>query len=339
VIVAVGGWQFESGPVERRRHNQLYAEFVDDARLAEELGFGAIFTSEHHFWSDGSCPNPLLPLASVSRATSSISLGTAVMLLLLHDPRRLAAQAAMLDEISGGRALLGLGMGYRDEEYDAFGIDRRTRGRRFEDALTVLSGALDPEAEAVLPRPHRRVPLWLGGHADVTIARAARHGCGLLLPPVLSPEEATHCVARFREEEAAAGREPGLLPVAVHVTVYVDRTTDGAEAFFLPRIEQIYRETYAAWGRFTDEAGVPIRTDRPELLARQIENVTSRVVCGSPEQVAGRLDWTAESGADLLICKVQAGSVPQPQLHASMTLLATEVLPRLLAPAPAERVR
>lgn len=327
MITAVSGWQFESGPVERRRHNRLYNEFVEDASLAEALGFGAIFTSEHHFWSDGSCPNPLLPLASVARTTDSICLGTAVLLHLLHDPVRTAEQVATLHALSHGRAMLGLGMGYRDDEFDAFGVSRRSRGRLFEESLGLFKAALaESRVETHLGTS---LPIFLGGHADVTLARAARVGCGLLLPPVLAPEDVRARVDSFRRHEEAAGRPAGSLPVAVHATVFVDETDDAADAFFRPRIERIYRETYAAWGRFTDSDGRPIQADRPELLREAIRNVTARVVCGSPGTVRDRLAWTLEVGADILICKVQAGSLPQDRLHGSMTLLAREVIPQL----------
>src|SRR5262249_6887674 len=157
--------------------------------------------SEHHFCYDASCPSPLLALAATAARTERIGLATGVLLLPLHDVLRVAEQAAVLDGISGGRLFLGVGLGYRDDEYDGFGVARRARGRRMTEALEVLrlawtgdrrsfDGAFYRYADVrVSPRPVRgTIPIWVGGHARAAVERAARGGAALFLPPILDDE-------------------------------------------------------------------------------------------------------------------------------------------------------
>src|SRR5512143_3321460 len=93
-----------------RRHG-LYAEVLEQARLADHLGFDSIWFSEHHFEPDGCCPAPLTALAAIAVNTRSLRLGTATVSLTLTHPVRIAEDATVLDIISDGRVILGVGAG------------------------------------------------------------------------------------------------------------------------------------------------------------------------------------------------------------------------------------
>lgn len=97
-----------------------------------------LFFTEHHFWYDGYCPALLVACAALAARTERIKIGTGVLLLPMHDPLRVAEAAIVVDRLSGGRLVLGVGLGYRDIEFDAFGVERRHRARRLEDGVRVI---------------------------------------------------------------------------------------------------------------------------------------------------------------------------------------------------------
>jgi alkanesulfonate monooxygenase SsuD/methylene tetrahydromethanopterin reductase-like flavin-dependent oxidoreductase (luciferase family) len=115
-----------------------YRRALSAARRTEELGYDAVWLSEHHFVEGGYCPS-LLPLAAAMLAqTSRLRVGTYVLLLLLHHPIRVAEDVAVLDVLSGGRSDCGVGMGYRIEEYAGLGVDARTRVSRMDECSDLL---------------------------------------------------------------------------------------------------------------------------------------------------------------------------------------------------------
>ncbi|MST34604.1 LLM class flavin-dependent oxidoreductase [Acidimicrobiaceae bacterium USS-CC1] len=155
------------------------------AAAAEGAGFDAFWVSEHHGFDDGYLPSPLVALAAAAQATSTITLATGVVLATLQHPVRLAEDAAVVDHLSGGRLLLGLGSGYLPAEFTRQGTPMAGRGRRLAEALEVLRLAWTGErftyhgrlwsleGVRVTPAPLRPIPVWLGGYADAAIDRAA----------------------------------------------------------------------------------------------------------------------------------------------------------------------
>lgn len=162
------------------------------AAAAEEAGFDAFWASEHHAFADGYLPSLLLGLASAAGATRAIRLGAGVIVAPLHNPIRLAEDAAVLQSISGGRLILGLGLGYSDVEYRMFSASQTGRGKYLENLVAFLrsvwagESAVPPGGEhpvVVTPEVHEEwpIPIWLGGYADGAIKRASRIGDGHLI--------------------------------------------------------------------------------------------------------------------------------------------------------------
>ena len=171
-----------------------YRDAVALARAAEAAGFDAFWVSEHHGLDDGYLPAPLAVLAAIATATERIALGTGVVIAPLHHPLRLAEDAAVVDHLSGGRLVLGLGIGYVDHEYRMFEARWSTRGARLAETVEVLRRAWSGEPFSfagrtmsftdvrVTPRPYRDggIPIWLGGYADAAVERAGRIADGHL---------------------------------------------------------------------------------------------------------------------------------------------------------------
>ena len=139
--------------------------------LAEELGFDKLWAVEHHFTDYAACPDNLLFLSWVAGRTERIRLGTGAIIVPWNDPLRIAEKAALLDHLSGGRAVLGLGRGLARREYAGFGIDMNESRERFDEASRMILEALDtgfiegegpfyPQARTeIRPRP-RAGPSW-----------------------------------------------------------------------------------------------------------------------------------------------------------------------------------
>lgn len=166
-----------------------YAHLIDTVVAAEELGYESVWVGQHHFGKDR-LPSPLVLLAALAERTSRIQLGTAVVVLPLEDPIRLAEDAAVLDEISGGRVNLGVGAGGGDgDSFAAFGHTLDDRRQLFDDKLRVLHTLFDGESITGEDEPRRLYPpapglrdrIWSSVGTPERAAAAAAGGDGLLL--------------------------------------------------------------------------------------------------------------------------------------------------------------
>jgi alkanesulfonate monooxygenase SsuD/methylene tetrahydromethanopterin reductase-like flavin-dependent oxidoreductase (luciferase family) len=177
---------------------QNYRRTLDHIVAAEALGFDTIWLTEHHFTDDAYLPSLLTMAAAVAVRTTRVTIGTAVLLLPLHHPLRVAEDVAVVDNLSDGRFRLGVGAGYVHAEFEAFGIDRQRRGRLVESGVAVIREAFD--RGLVTPKPvQARLPIWLGARAEVTARRAGRIGDGVLI----SPDKAL--IETFQAARAGAG--------------------------------------------------------------------------------------------------------------------------------------
>ena len=208
---------------------------------AEEFGFADVWVSEHIivprdapyppsavFW------DPVLTLTWAAAYTQRVGLGTSVLVLPMRHPLPLAKELATLQNLSGGRLILGAGVGWLEAEFDALGVPFRERGRRMDEGIAMMRAVWseDPvtfptevipaiiENMRSLPKPEQPIPIWIGGSSEPALQRALRldgwHGSRC------SPEQAAPIVARLRsvrpEPDFAVslrygwdGRDPGAL--------------------------------------------------------------------------------------------------------------------------------
>src|SRR5438034_5246691 len=189
-----------------------FDETLRECEQAEAAGFDSIWLGEHHS-HPLLYPAPLIGLAAVASRTRKIRLGTGVLLLPLYHPLRVAEEAAMVDVISGGRLILGIGAGYAPEEFAAFGYSIKERGSRLEESALLLQRLWTEENvthhgrhyrvdnATVAPRPVQRPrpPIWFGAWAEPAIRRAARFGDAWLIGPSASFDEIAPCLRTYRE--------------------------------------------------------------------------------------------------------------------------------------------
>lgn len=160
------------------RHEH-YRRTLERICEAERLGFDSVWLTEHHFFTDGYLPQPLTFAAAIAARTSKIRIGTAILLASLRDPLHVAEEVAVIDLLSQGRMEIGLGAGWSEREYAAFGVDISRRYELTESALTRIRAFW--EDESVVPSPMQQpVPLWLGYQGPQGARRAGRLGVGLL---------------------------------------------------------------------------------------------------------------------------------------------------------------
>jgi alkanesulfonate monooxygenase SsuD/methylene tetrahydromethanopterin reductase-like flavin-dependent oxidoreductase (luciferase family) len=264
-----------------------YAECLAEVQEAEALGYQAVWLSEHHCTPDGFLPSPLVAAAAVAARTSRVRIGTNVVPLPLHHPLRVAEDAAVVDLLSGGRLVLGVGQGYAAEEFEAFGVDRRLRPSLLEEGIAILRGAWDrgrtgfdgrrwrlPDLPFG-PRPEHRIPVYVGAVSERAVDRAVRVADGLLVY-CSTPEDlvARHQVLRRVLAPRARDRD-GFAFVATGI-VHVDHDAERAWEEAAPAIAYL-EGAIAGYAAGRDQTATAPTLRRDDLLV------------GTPAQVAERL--------------------------------------------------
>lgn len=222
----------QTHPEDARTASELVDEAIDLAREAEQVGLDSIWVSEHHHVDDGHLGSLLVMLAAMASVTERIRLGTGVLLAPLHDPVRLAEEASLVDLISHGRLILGLGIGWREEEFEMASVSLKDRVPRLVDAIDVIrrgSAGMATRKAAdgtpigrIIPRPEdpRRPPIWIGALAEPAIRRAGALADGFMATEV-TPDEFAQQVALAREGAREAQRDPERLAISLHLPTLV----------------------------------------------------------------------------------------------------------------------
>jgi alkanesulfonate monooxygenase SsuD/methylene tetrahydromethanopterin reductase-like flavin-dependent oxidoreductase (luciferase family) len=215
-----------------------FFDFVETNVEAEALGFHSSFVTEHHFTGIGQVSATLTLLSFLAARTTRLRLGTAVLVLPWHNPVLLAEQVATLDLLSRGRLELGVGKGYRHNEFAGFAMSPDEAEPRFQEVLEVLLRALASDEPfshhgrffrfdrvVVEPPPQQRPhpPLWLAAGSNASISACARRGFNLLLDQFASPRQIGERIALYRREREAAGHAFEPMRVAVARNIFVAR--------------------------------------------------------------------------------------------------------------------
>ena len=276
---------------------------MDDVRRvatrAEALGFGDLWVTENtidHVF----CFDPVVILSWAAAVTTRIRLGASVVVLPTHHPIHVAHQWASLDHASGGRAILGLGLG-REHHYAGFGVPEERRVRRFREGVALIK-ALWTEREAdyqgaiyrlegvtMAPKPVQKphLPIWLGvGHPDA-LDRAAALADGWMGSGGSSTAAFARAVPILKAALEKRGRDPARFPISKRVFLAVDERSERARALLARWFTEVYRNPEG-----TDASGVH----------------------GTPETVRARLEEFIGMGANHLLLN-PVGQYPE-QLEA-----------------------
>jgi probable F420-dependent oxidoreductase len=341
VRVGIGLFTAQIPAGSDRTFEREYRDTIELVRLAERLGFDSAWVSEHHGSSDGYLPSQLALLSAFAAVTERIELGTGVILAPLHDPLRLAEDAVVVDHLSGGRLVLGLGNGWREEEFRMFGSPRAERGARTEETVEVLRRAftgrrfsfegrtLRYDRVRITPRPARSegIPIVLGGYDRRAVLRAGRLADGYVTDES-GPEEVRESVSLVDEGATGVGRDPASLVIVVLQNAFPSRGDDPWPQIRDGVVHQL--GTYAAWGRGADTPEL----DALEPLAPSEEDLKASTPSGTPQEVLAALLPLVRAFGDRDLHLVVRLHYPGMDLETAATaveLFSSEVMPVLKA--------
>ena len=302
---------------------QGFRDYLDYAVEAEALGFRSSFLVEHHFSGWNQVSATLMLQTALAMRTTTLRLGTAVIVLPWHNPVLLAEQAATLDLISGGRLDFGVGRGYRHNEFAGFRIPPEEAEPRFEESIEVMTKAFVSRERfshrgkfwqfddiVVEPPPAQRPhpPFWVAAGSEASIRSAAKSGFNLILDQYASPEALGQRIALYRREGMANGR------VAVARQAYVANDRSDAEAA-LQRQAEWNKRTVAVSRAPDGKAGSHILA-----YAATPEGTEANALYGTPDEICEKIEALRGAGVEYVILTILDGM-------AQLRRFAREVMP------------
>ncbi len=317
---------------------QVYAESLEQLAWVDEHvpGVDSVWLSEHHGFADGYSPSPMIAAAAIASRTRRLRIAQGIVLLPLYGhPLRLAEDSAVIDVVSNGRFELGVGMGYRADEFDAFGMELKTRKARFDEGLDILEQALTGQRFSyegryynvldgmVTPPPVQpRMPIWLGAATPVARRRVAERGHNLLISLLT---DIHHTKAQFEDFRAtgAQGR-----------TALIRECWIGEVDEVLPYLHYTYRNVYAPphamFVERTADGGRRQVTDKDDPFYFGPGFWADRFIIGSASEVAAEIRrYRDELGIDELVLRLAHPGVSHGRQMQALRSLHEDVIPAL----------
>jgi alkanesulfonate monooxygenase SsuD/methylene tetrahydromethanopterin reductase-like flavin-dependent oxidoreductase (luciferase family) len=296
-------------------------ELARQAELAEGWGYESFWLPENHF-GEGAIPDPLMLLAAVAGATRTIRLATTSFLLPLRHPIQAAEQVAVLDQLSNGRVILGVGRGFQPAMFDAFNVPREQKRARFETCLREMREAWagasvggagdDPVVLSPLPVQQPHPPVWVAAFGPKALAQVGGLGLPYLASPMESRETLQANYALHRQACAEGGHDvPAEVPIMR--TVFVSNDQHEIE-----RVRELLER----------QAGATRRQASGAIARRVPDRVDDWALVGSPAQVGDAIAEYREAlgMTHLVATRLRISGFEDSALESSLQLLAE--LPR-----------
>ena len=320
---------------------QRMAEVVEQVGLIRDLGFDLIALGQHHLATPYQMPSSVPFLARLAADSGDLRLAITVFLLPLHNPVDIAEQVATLDAISHGRMIFGVGLGYRPEECQAFGITMEERAPRFVEALDVIKMLWTqdevefqgrfysiPKIQSTIKttqQPHP--PIWMAANNNVAIRRAGRLGYPWAINPHVTVELLKDQVQLYQRTLEENGHPmPDERPLFREAWIAPTREKAWEEA--APHLAAKY-EAYASWGQ---DKAIP----EDQTFARPLEELArDRFIIGTPDDLIAETDrYERELGVNTLILRIQWPGMSRARVLEEIRLIGREVVPSFAAPSP-----
>ncbi|HEY8762220.1 MAG TPA: LLM class flavin-dependent oxidoreductase [Candidatus Dormibacteraeota bacterium] len=327
----------------RRPSADLYQEMLEQVAWADQAGFDRVCFNEHHFSPDGYLPSPMTVAAAVAARTQRIKIGLRMAVLTFRHPVQIAEEIAVLDILSGGRIEVGFGAGYRQPEFDAYGISLAERPSRMVEAIEIVRRCWEEEVfdfdgrhwrlrgVRATPKPVQkpRPRIVIGGHWVAAARRAARIADGFATRDQGLLDEWRAEASRLGRPDSPecrlSGGSPGLPTTFVHVAA------DPAAAWARIGPHAAYETTaYAGWTRELDYTSYIDTTDPDDLVRAGSHGVLSPeetvAICSRPSP--------RPDSARRLSLQPMMGGMPAELGWECLELVKTQVMPRFRRPAP-----
>lgn len=314
-----------------------FRESLEQARLAQELGYASIANGMHYSSAPWQDFQQLPFLCRIMAETPNMRINFGLILLSLHKPLDIAEQIATADVMSGGKVIFGVGLGYREVEFLAFGTTQRERVQRFEENLEAVKRLWTEDvvdmvgshftlkgasvATKPLQKPHP--PIWIGADADPAIRRAARLGdCWYVNPHsrIVTIVRQVEVYRRALDEY----RKPFPREFPARREVFVAKSRADAIRLCAPYLAAKY-EAYNQWGQ---SKAMPEGDN--DLGVGFDDLIRDRFLIGSPDEVAEQiLTLHHATGINHLVVSVQWPGMPQSLVLDELRILAEEVFPKV----------
>ena len=310
-----------------------FKEALEEAVYGEELGFDSVWLEEHHSIRNHYWPSPLMALAAVATRTTRVQLGTDIVVLPFYHPVRAAEDAAMLDVISGGRAIFGAAIGYRPAEFELYDVSLDDRGARYVEMLKIIrllwaedhveyEGKFFNIKGCIEPRPAHSIPIWLGGWGELSLKRAAQLGDAWVPGPTANLEKLLDAQRQYHAFLKAEGKNPALVTAPLTREVVIAETRERALELAEKFVMVNYRDEYGGGWK---HPLIGSQDQTPVALDSLSQN---RFVVGNPEDCIAQIRHFVETfGVDHLICRLYFAGMPHDHIMTELKLLANEVFP------------
>lgn len=314
------------------RELPAFAPILEGLRGYEAAGFGSVFVMEHHLRTfDDAFLNPLLFLAHIAASSDRLELGQSIMLPNFYHPVLLAEQAATLDHLSRGRAVMGFGVGWQRDEFDAFEIPYDTRVSRFEEGITLVRAlwrggtvshrgdhfSLDGVEAGLTPYRRSAIPILLAGIAPGALRRAASLGDGWVASLWIEREKLENSIRQLAELRRQNEQDGDFRVVASRFIAVCDTDADAMA---------LARRTLRGYLNRRNEWGHPILGLLEDSSAEGLRN---RIIVGSPDSVADQVSGYARSGVTDLNLRFAMEGMSEQDVESSIGLFVDHVMPRL----------
>jgi alkanesulfonate monooxygenase SsuD/methylene tetrahydromethanopterin reductase-like flavin-dependent oxidoreductase (luciferase family) len=321
---------------------QVFNEVAEQTRRADELGYSVAWFAEHHFSNYCLCASPLMMVAHCAAMTKQIRLGTAVVVLPLYNPARLAAEIATADALSNGRLMLGIGAGYQPYEFERFGVDIAQNFTMTDEFCEILDRALTQDffsyegrhyriAETHIPvrSVQKPIPIYVAGHTQAMFRSAARRGYRVLTSGrvggvKLLAEQYADIVAAYAAENVPLARAHITLNRFAHITESREEGMRFAEnARYQSRLASSLRRRKEVM-QGTVLVDVPFPEEPP------LETIHDELLIGDVDTVAEKLVNEIRASNPVHVCfSFKVGATPHKAAMRSMERMMTEVKPKV----------
>src|ERR1051326_383638 len=320
------------------------------AEAADRLGFSSVKTVEHYFNDyGGSCPNPIVLLSAIAARTQRIRLVTGAAIPAFNHPIKLAAELAMLDNISNGRLDVGVGRAFIPEEYAAYGLDMADSRARFDEGVDAIKRLWTEERVShrgrfwqfkdihLMPRPHQKPhpPIWVAAvSSEESFVNAARNGYHIMIIPYAGGlKRCSKMVQLYRQVWRESGHEPGTEQVQMAFHAYVAETHTVATKGYIPAMQsylEVACKAISGWkGRqSTQYAGYDrlvsaISSQTPES---NLDN--GYAFAGTPDEVINQVKrMCALFGEHEPSLQVSFGGIADSEALRTVELFASDIMP------------